>query len=232
MNYLKNPATHNQKFIFICEYMPKKSGFTLIEVIIAITVFAIGVLAILRLVGQNLITLDTTQLRTSATFFAKEWIELVYNMRDSNIAKWLPWDCVLQPTFTLDIVWNFVNPDEACMWKFSSWTNKILQISFDSGAYIYAMPVDAGVNFAELWSWNKLYYVTWDIWWHTLFWYSSHSEVGQDPTYFARYILFTGVREWTDVLPRDTVLKVESHVLYTKWSKTWEIVLESFIGNH
>jgi prepilin-type N-terminal cleavage/methylation domain-containing protein len=65
-------ATHNQKFIFICEYMHKKSGFTLIEVIIAITVFAIGVLAILRLVGQNLITLDTTQLRTSATFFAKE----------------------------------------------------------------------------------------------------------------------------------------------------------------
>ena len=52
--------------------MKKKSAFTLIEVIIAITVFAIGVLAVLRLIVQNLVTLDNTQMRTTATFLAKE----------------------------------------------------------------------------------------------------------------------------------------------------------------
>jgi prepilin-type N-terminal cleavage/methylation domain-containing protein len=52
--------------------MNKKSAFTFIEVIIAITVFAIGVLAVLRLISQNLIALDATQLRTSATLLAKE----------------------------------------------------------------------------------------------------------------------------------------------------------------
>jgi len=67
--------------------MKRKSAFTLIEVIIAITVFAIGVLAVLRLVTQNLVTLDVTQSRTTATFLAKEGMELVYNMRDSNIDK-------------------------------------------------------------------------------------------------------------------------------------------------
>jgi len=41
-------------------------------VIIAITVFAIGVLAVLRLITQNLVTLDITQSRTMATFLAKE----------------------------------------------------------------------------------------------------------------------------------------------------------------
>jgi len=52
--------------------MKKKSAFTFIEVIIAISVFAIGVLAVLRLITQNLVTLDATQSRTMATFLAKE----------------------------------------------------------------------------------------------------------------------------------------------------------------
>jgi prepilin-type N-terminal cleavage/methylation domain-containing protein len=52
--------------------MKNKAAFTFIEVIIAITVFAIGVLAVLRLITQNLVTLDITQSRTTATFLAKE----------------------------------------------------------------------------------------------------------------------------------------------------------------
>jgi len=52
--------------------MHKKSAFTFIEVIIAITVFAVGVLAVLRLITQNLVTLDVTEARTTATFLAKE----------------------------------------------------------------------------------------------------------------------------------------------------------------
>jgi prepilin-type N-terminal cleavage/methylation domain-containing protein len=52
--------------------MKKKSAFTFIEVIIAITVFSIGVLAVLRLITQNLVILDVTEARTTATFLAKE----------------------------------------------------------------------------------------------------------------------------------------------------------------
>ena len=52
--------------------MKKKSAFTFIEVIIAITVFAIGILAVLRLITQNLVSLDITQSRMTATFLAKE----------------------------------------------------------------------------------------------------------------------------------------------------------------
>jgi len=215
--------------------MYKKSWFTFIEVIIAITVFAIGVLAVLRLITQNLVTLDITQMRTSATFLAKEGIELVYNMRDSNIAKWLPWDCVLY-TDLKDVVIDDTNKEDvsvsACVWNFASWDDKVLQISFDSGVYTYSLPVDMGKDFSELWNSNRLYYTTWVIWEHEIFRYSSLPVEGKDPTFFSRYILFTGVREWDKILPRDSILKVESHVLYNKGSKTGEVVLESFIGNH
>jgi len=99
--------------------MKRKSAFTLIEVMIAITVFAIGVLAVLRLITQNLVTLDITQSRTTATFLAKEGIELVYNMRDSNLQKSLPWDCVLVPDL-LTGDFGAVAPENVCAWHFSS----------------------------------------------------------------------------------------------------------------
>lgn len=209
-------------------FMKNKSAFTFIEVIIAITVFAIGVLAVLRLITQNLVTLDITQSRTTATFLAKEWIELVYNIRDSNIAKWLPRDCVLKTGLLLD------NPDQSCLWKFASWVqnNKVLQISFDSDWYMYTLPVIAGTNFTQLWSGNRLYFSTWMVGWHEIFWYSSRPLAWNPPSFFSRYILFTGVREWNALLPRESILKIESHVLYNKWTKTWEVVLESFIWNY
>jgi hypothetical protein len=185
----------------------------------------------LRLISQNLIALDATQLRTSATLLAKEWIELVYNMRDSNLDKWLPRDCVLDSWFIIDPS-NPVEPITACLRKFSLWNNKILQISFDSGDYMYALPVNRDTTFGDLRNTNKLYYITWDIWWHTIFRHSSRHQTNNTPTYFARYILFTGVREWIHTLPTDSILKVESHVLYTKWNKTWEVILESFVWNY
>lgn len=208
--------------------MFKKPAFTFIEVLIAITVFAIGVLAVLRLITQNLVTLDITQSRTTATFLAKEGIELVYNIRDSNIAKWLPRDCVLKSWLLLD------NPDAACLWKFWSWTqdNKILQISFDPQWYMYTLPITRGIHFTELRSGNRLYFITWSLGWHDVFWYSSRPVAWTTPGFFSRYILFTGVREWANILPRDSVLKIESHVLYNKWTKTWEVVLESFIWKY
>jgi len=50
----------------------KKPGFTLIEVIIAITVFSIGVLAVLNLIMYNLSTIDKVQTKITATMLAKE----------------------------------------------------------------------------------------------------------------------------------------------------------------
>ncbi|MCX6823786.1 MAG: prepilin-type N-terminal cleavage/methylation domain-containing protein [candidate division SR1 bacterium] len=214
--------------------MRKKFGFTLIEVIVAITVFAIGVLAVLRLITQNLVTLDITQMRTNATFLAKEGIELVYNMRDSNNSKGLPWDCVLVPNLLTGDWGTLENPEAACLWRFSSGSedHKVLQISFNPDGYTYTLPHVAETTFNELWSGNVLYYVTGTVGGHEIFWYSSLPVQETTPTFFSRYIVFTGVIEGQNILPRENILKIESHVLYNKGGKTGEVVLESFIGNY
>lgn len=212
--------------------MKKRSAFTFIEVIIAITVFAIGVLAVLRLITQNLATLDDTQTRRTATFLAKEGIELVYNMRDSNLAKWLPWDCILQANFATGDR-NEIDPEKVCERNFATgFEEKVLNISFDPETYVYTNAPSYSPDFSQLWTDNRLFYTTGNVWWHDIFWYSSRPVDAVDSTVFSRYILFTGVREWSDILPRESVLKLESHVIYSKGSKTGEVVLESIIGNY
>lgn len=212
--------------------MKKISAFTFIEVVIAITVFAIGVLAVLRLITQNLVTLDNTQMRTTATFLAKEWMELVYNMRDSNLDKLLPRDCVLDENLSPDDFGD-IQEQDVCVRNFASGTedDTIFQISFASGTYMHALPVEKGEDFASLRNENRLYLTTWDIASIELFRYA-HQEIIWGETPFARYIVFDVVHEWEKILPPNKILKVESHVLYMKGTKTGEVVLESFIWNY
>jgi Tfp pilus assembly protein PilV len=62
---------------------------------IAIVIFSIGILAVLNLVTNNLKSMDQNNLKLNATLLAKESMELVYNLRDSNIQKELSWNCIL-----------------------------------------------------------------------------------------------------------------------------------------
>ncbi len=211
--------------------MKKKSAFTFIEVIIAITVFAIGVLAVLRLITQNLVTLDTTQARTTATFLAKEGIELIYNMRDSNIDKLLPWDCLLDPVLSAND-FGEIDEEKVCLRRFADGTkgDKILQLSFDPESYMHVAVVEADEMFDELRKQNRLYYLSWEVAGTQLFRYS-YDETGKETPY-ARYVTFAKVHDGDEDLPSDRILKIESHVLYVKWGMTGEVVLESFIWNH
>jgi prepilin-type N-terminal cleavage/methylation domain-containing protein len=52
--------------------MKKYRGFTFIEMMVALTVFSIGVLAVMRVITQNLTSMDKAETTTVATFLAKE----------------------------------------------------------------------------------------------------------------------------------------------------------------
>ena len=59
-------------------------GFTLLEVIAAIFLMTIGVIGILSLVNQTIISSQTTSSRLVASYLAQEGIEIVKNIRDTN----------------------------------------------------------------------------------------------------------------------------------------------------
>ena len=60
-------------------------------------------------------------------------------------------------------------------------------------------------------------------------------EVGwteEEKTWFARYLKIDSGDVWGGGNIDDNLLKVESHVLYKRWSLTWDKVMETFIGNY
>ncbi len=74
--------------------MPKSfsKSFTLLEVILAITVLTIAVGGIFTLVSQTIASVSATQSRLIASYFVQEGIEIVKNIRDTNWLKFQPWD--------------------------------------------------------------------------------------------------------------------------------------------
>ncbi len=213
--------------------MKPRWWFTFVEILIALTVFAVGILAVLRLVTQNLVILDTVHLRSTATFLAQEWLALIYTMRDANLSKSLPWDCVLNPALASDDFWTF-NLDTACVSYFASWITHsgVFHVAFASGAYMDVAFVDKWDDFEQQWSLHRLYYTTGYVGSTALFRYDYHSWTTSQLSPFARYIVFSPVYEWTHMLAWDKIIKVSSYVLYKKWTLTGMVVLESILGNY
>lgn len=218
--------------------MQKKQWFTLIEILIAIGVFSVGVLAVLNLVITNLSTLDRTQVKTVATLLAKEGIELAFHLRDANLTKSLPWNCVFandlytkDPNF--DIETQIANNLEqvVCKWYFWSGEHILYQMSIDPQHYYTVQIVPYDEDFSKRFETNRLYLYWDDI--HKIHRYSyQQKELSWEATFFARYLDFVPLQEWDNQLSSDKILKVTSHVLYQKWSMTGDVILESFIWNH
>jgi type II secretory pathway pseudopilin PulG len=190
----------------------KKNWFTLIEIMIVLLVFSIGILAVLRLILHNMNTMSDLETKTIATLLAKEWLELVYNTRDSNRLAWLPWNCIVN---------NAYNPnmfDNVCSAYF--WDNK----------WFWTVHMEDTLHRKNIWNdknqeesalfikddWSK--------------WYT-HTPTNEK-SIFSRYILFTGVLDNNKIIDTWHIVKLEAHVLYQRWSKTGEIILESFIWNY
>ena len=220
--------------------MRSKKAFTLIEMLIAISVFAIGILAVLRVLTGNISVLDRTNIKLQATVLAKEWIELLYNVRDSNLEKNLSWNCVLNREvydWTLEYLNNYNDDPESsiCTWYFS--VDTILKLSFDEKYYLYQALAEKKETFDDLFKDNRLCLYRDESKNFSRYAYCSENGWWEE-TIFARYLSFSPVNvsdsadSTTDILPVGKILKVESHVLYDKMGNTWDIVFESFIWNY
>lgn len=80
--------------------MKQKSGLSLIEVLIAIVIFAVGILAVLRMVTHSLLTIDKVKIQTDAAMLAAQGMQMVYTVRNTNLLKALPRNCAVTNELT------------------------------------------------------------------------------------------------------------------------------------
>jgi len=212
--------------------MKKFKAFTLIETLIVIIVFCIGILVVLQWLSQTLRNKDYANTQIKSAFFAREWIELLFNLRDANYHKKLPRNCIFNPRNSVTLINEDDNP--FCIGYLWSWAdNQILKIWIWSGnEYVYVKTGNLADDFDQNLSWFQIYFHTGTkLNGETWFRYD-YTWTEDEKTWFARYLLITWVvADWWNV-DKDKLLKVESHVLYQRWSITWEKVMETFIGNY
>lgn len=195
-----------------------KKAFTLIELIIALIIFWSGLLAVLVVLNKNIILAKKVELKTQATLLAKEWMELVYNIRDTNNIKYLPWNYlswnneqIKNNTYVKLETWKMYVPLILLTWS------EILlkKISVVSRARLF---LQAGIFFnsagEKVYSWFFYNYFTWI------------------KTPFYRYVIFSGVylQPENEILSGN-LLKVISKVWYKYGNLTGKVQMESILTN-
>ena len=126
----------------------KKSWFTLAETLIVCSMFAFVVIWIIFAINKAFAFLDNTRLLVRATNFAREWVEMVYNIRDTNRKKY-SWDKDSHRTEN----WTW--------WTISEWLYAIKEWKYANGdSYFYTQKLNdvSGVNPYEIeWFFNIAY---------------------------------------------------------------------------
>lgn len=214
--------------------MKKIKAFTLLETLIVIMVFCIGILVVLNGLSQTLRNKDYANTQIKSAFFAREWIEMVFNLRDANYHKKLPWNCIFTYSDEIKIELDDDGNEKsnsACDWTLKPWI--ILKISMWSGnEYIH---VERDTNMKDFdWMFNDYQIFVHSSGLNDSTWfYYDYTWTDDERTWYARYLVITWVNYDEDKsIDNDKLLKIESHVLYQRWALTWEKVMETFIGNY
>jgi prepilin-type N-terminal cleavage/methylation domain-containing protein len=79
-------------------FYKSKKGFTLLEVISAIFIISVGVLGIIRFIPSLIVDSSINSSRLTAAYLAQEGVELIRNIRDTNLLE-------------------AINKDDSTLWK-------------------------------------------------------------------------------------------------------------------
>lgn len=198
--------------------MKNTRGFTFIEIMIVILVFSIGILTVLRTMTQNLSLVANAQTKITASMLAKESMDLVFHIRDTNKLQWLARDCIPdQDIFTEQLI----SDEIVCGTRMQSFS-WALMLSIQQGPWFFIETQPLYTTFQQqyeayrLFNSNKIY---------------THTNTGEE-SIFARYVTFDQVESTQWSIDGDTLLKVWVHVLHQRWARTWDFTVESFIANY
>ena len=68
--------------------LPNQKGFTLIEMVITISVVSVGIIGAFIAVQQGIVAVDYANSRFTAALLAQEGVEIIKNIRDTNLLEY------------------------------------------------------------------------------------------------------------------------------------------------
>lgn len=190
-----------------------KSGFSIIEVLVGIFIFSLGLVSIFMLLTSSLNLNELNKNQIIASNLAREQIELFRNIRDTNYATLHSWDQI--------------DPFGSISNKFQLWKYYTIENNFASWYPIDTQEIiDFGEGVSEV-SWKmqsyRLYLTPDGLY--------TYSSVGNTPTHFYRFLYLQPV-EYTDggTIQVPEAFKVTSKVI---WYKRWyhEMQIDTIVAD-
>lgn len=192
---------------------------TLLEVMIAIIIFWVGILTVMWTITSNIWRLYEIREKDAAIMIAKEWMDMMYHVRDSNIEREWFWNCAVTDVGAIDACDEFFYDDSEKYFTIGmslTWTYSINVI-----------PTTWDIS-------TTIWYHTWTLYtsvsWATLtgFWYN-HESLGWEDSWYKRWITMKPVAWY----PNNTwsILEITSEVRYMRGNNERSLVLQSFIGD-
>ena len=155
-----------------------KSGFTIWEILVVIVVISVGLLSVVVVLTNGMRYVQKTRQKVVALNLAREWMEAVYQIRDTNRTRraWVKDGC-----------WLKINP------FVNEWTERCLDDArFTSGAYVLQRLATWGQEYFALtgpWTWIDLSYgLPYNSWfslcqqsgyWNSCMWQLSDTSEGK-----------------------------------------------------
>ena len=110
-------------------FKKKKNWFTLIELLLVCSVFALLVSGVIIAINRAFSFMNDTKIRVRAANFAREGVEMMFNMRDTNWRK---------HSWERDVDW-LCDGTENCADKLKEWLYTLKERTTDAGdTYFYA----------------------------------------------------------------------------------------------
>ena len=189
----------------------------MIEILVVIVVFGVGILAILTMLTNSIGYFDTVNMQTRATMLAKEALDLAYSHRDSNLEQGYPRNYV---------GYDETNNREIVRAPWEVW--EVYKLGFSKEGYYLLEKSEKKSDFSSNFDAFRVVLEKGDRNLPSYYRYLEEKDASTDVSKgFARRIEFSKVK-WE--FPENKLLKISSHALYQRGSTTGEVVLEGFIG--
>lgn len=184
----------------------RTSGFTLREILIVIVVISVGLLSVVVVLNDGMKYIQKTRQKVIAINLAREWMEAVYQIRDTNRTRWAG---------VKDACWLKINP------LVDEWAERCNDdVRFSTGAYALQRLTADGQSYFALtgpWNWIDLAYgVDANSWfslcqqsgyWDACVWQTSTTSEGK---YFREI-------EWIWLYLKDVPIRWWSGIVCTWW---------------
>lgn len=191
---------------------------------IAIIIFGTWILVVMWTITSNIWWLYEVRNKDTAIIIAKEWMDIVYHVRDSNIERNGFWNCAMISE----------SEEDACGELFYDDGDKYFTV-WISLTGTYEMNTIATTGDAA----TTIRYHTWTLYSETLtwvtqtltwFWYDHNSEWWEDTSFKRRITMRPVSWSWYADFTW-SILEITSEVSYMRWNKERSIILQSFIGD-